>query len=65
MTSFITKALAECRTLEQAIADLRARNALGPRPDVAEMIRHGEAEIRDRMMAARHHDGVHPALTDA
>src|SRR3954470_23422586 len=43
--------------------DLRARNALEPRPERTEMIRHGEAEIRDRMMAARDADTVHPALT--
>src|SRR3954454_20471802 len=43
--------------------DLPAGNALEPRPERTEMIRHGEAEIRDRMMAARDADTVHPALT--
>jgi cytochrome c-type biogenesis protein CcmH/NrfF len=63
MTSFIAKALAERRTLEQAVADLRAGNALELRPEVTEMIRHGEAEIRDRMMAGRYPDAVDPALS--
>ena len=53
MPSFIARALAERRSLEQAIADLRAKNARERRPDVAAMIRHGEAEMRDR---TRHSD---------
>ena len=49
--------------MNKAMVDLRARNALESRPEVTEMIRHGEPEIRDRIMAARYPDAVHPALT--
>jgi len=49
--------------VNKAMVDLRARNALESRPEVTEMIRHGEPEIRDRIMAARYPDAVHPALT--
>lgn len=56
MSSFIAEALAKRRTLEQAIADLRASDALEFRPGIAEMIRHGEAEIRDRRAAVRRPD---------
>ena len=56
MSSFIAEALAKRRTLEQAIADLRASDALEFRPGIAEMIRHGEAEIRDRTLAVRRPD---------
>jgi hypothetical protein len=62
MSNFIAEALAERRTLEQAVADLRASNAVEFRPGIAEMIRHGEAEIRDRRLTARHpelHAGCH------
>ena len=55
MDTFIARALAERRSLEQAIADLRVKHALEPHPDIAEMIRHGEAEMRDR---ARHYGGA-------
>jgi hypothetical protein len=37
------------RTLEQALADLRTRYARNPAPDLAHMIRHGEAEMLDRL----------------
>ena len=48
MASFIDRVLAERRTLEQAVADLRAKHLHEPDRDLAEMIRHGDAEIADR-----------------
>ena len=48
MPSFIDRVLAERRTLEQAVGDIRAKYERERDPDLAEMIRHGEAEILDR-----------------
>jgi hypothetical protein len=48
MGNFIDKVLAERRTLEQALADLRAKYERNHDPDVADMIRYGDAEILDR-----------------
>jgi hypothetical protein len=48
MGTFIDRVLAERRSLEQALADLRAKYEHGRDPDLAHMIRHGEAEILDR-----------------
>jgi len=53
MSSFIERALAERRTLEQAVAELRLRNAREPRPELTEMICKGEAEIQDQSGASR------------
>jgi hypothetical protein len=53
MGNFIDRVLAERRTLEQALADLRAKYDREHDPDVAAMIRYGEAEILDRRRAAR------------
>ena len=49
MQHFIDHYLAERRTLDQAVADLRATYAQDPAPDLANMIRQGEAEILDRV----------------
>ena len=49
MFDFIDHYLAERRTLDQAVADLRATYAQDPAPDLAYMIRQGEAEILDRV----------------
>jgi response regulator RpfG family c-di-GMP phosphodiesterase len=49
MASFIDRVLAERRTLEQALADIRAKHDREPDPDLVNMIRHGEAELLDRM----------------
>ena len=57
MGTFIDRVLAERRSLEQAIADLRAKYERDRDPDLAEMIRHGEAEILDR-------ESRKPALAD-
>jgi hypothetical protein len=48
MDDFIDLLLAERRTLEQALADLRLKYARNPHRDLADMIRQGEAEILDR-----------------
>src|SRR4051812_9495767 len=48
MANFIDRVLAERRTLQEAVADIRAKHDRQPDPDLAEMIRHGEAEILDR-----------------
>ena len=48
MATFIDRVLADRRTLEQAVADIRAKHEREPDPDLADMIRHGEAEILDR-----------------
>jgi hypothetical protein len=53
MDDFITKALAERRSLEEALADLRARYQRRPRPDLAKMIRQFEAEISYRKLTSR------------
>jgi hypothetical protein len=57
MANFIDRVLAERRTLQQALADIRANYARNHDPDLAEMIRHGEAEILDR-------ESGKPALVD-
>ena len=49
MQHFVDQYLAERRTLDQAVADLRATYARNPAPDLANMIRQGEAEILDRV----------------
>ena len=49
MQHFIDHYLAERRTLDQAIADLRATYAQDPTPDLADMVRHGEAEMLHRV----------------
>ena len=46
--NFIASVLIERRTLEQALADLRAKYERGPDPELARMIGHAEAEIADR-----------------
>jgi hypothetical protein len=48
MATFIDRVLAERRTLRQALADLRAKYEKSPDPELADMIRHAEAEILDR-----------------
>jgi hypothetical protein len=48
MATFIDRVLAERRTLEEALADVRAKYEQNRDPDLAHMIRHGEAEILDR-----------------
>jgi hypothetical protein len=48
MATYIDQMLAERRTLQQAVADIRAKYRREPDPDLAEMILHGEAEIIDR-----------------
>jgi hypothetical protein len=48
MATYIDQMLADRRTLQQAIADIRAKNEREHDPDLAEMILHGEAEILDR-----------------
>jgi hypothetical protein len=45
MQDFLTNALAERRSLEKALADLRAKYKHRPSPDLAEMIRKLEQEI--------------------
>ena len=52
MDDFIDQYLAERRTLDQAVANLRATYAWDPDPNLADMIRQGEAEILDRIRAA-------------
>ena len=49
MYDFMDQYLAERRTLDQAIADLRATYAQDPTPDLADMVRHGEAEMLHRV----------------
>ncbi len=53
MDDFFDPFLAELRTLQEAVADLRAKYARTQAPDLANMIRHGEAEIRDRSQPTR------------
>jgi len=48
MGNFIDRVLTERRTLQQALADLRVKYNREHDPDLAAMIRHGEAEILDR-----------------
>jgi hypothetical protein len=48
MATFIDRVLAERRTLQQALADVRVKYERDHDPDLAHMIRHGEAEILDR-----------------
>ncbi len=48
MDDFIAKALAERRSLEKALKDLRAKYERRPSPDLAEMIRQLELEISHR-----------------
>jgi hypothetical protein len=60
MASFIDRVLAERRTLEQALADIRAKHNREPDPDLVDMIRHGEAEILDRRRASPRSN---PAMT--
>jgi phage shock protein A len=51
MDDFIAKALAERRSLEKALKDLRAKYERQPNPDLAEMIRQLEVEISQRGFA--------------
>lgn len=53
MDDFLTKALAERRSLEQALADLRSKYERQPNPDLAKMIRELEAEISYRNAVVR------------
>jgi hypothetical protein len=48
MDDFLTKALAERRSLEEALTDLRAKYQRQPSPDLARMIRELEAEVSYR-----------------
>jgi hypothetical protein len=48
MATFIDRVLAERRTLQQALADVRAKYEREREPDLAQMILHGEAEILER-----------------
>jgi hypothetical protein len=48
MATFIDRVIADRRTLRQALADIRAKYENTGDPDLAEMIRHGEAEITER-----------------
>jgi hypothetical protein len=51
MTTFVDRVLAERRTLQRALADFRAKYEKTPDPELADMIRHAEAEIADRERA--------------
>jgi hypothetical protein len=51
MATFIDRVLSERRTLQQALADIRAKYENIPDPELADMIRHAEAEILDRERA--------------
>jgi hypothetical protein len=57
MATFIERVLSERRTLQQALADIRVRYEKTGDPDLADMIRHAEAEILDRKRRT-------PALVD-
>jgi hypothetical protein len=57
MATFIDRVLAERRTLQQALADIRAKYEKSPDSELADMIRHCQAEILDRERAK-------PALVD-
>ena len=57
MATFIDRVLTERRTLQQALADIRARYEKSHDPDLAKMLQHGEAEII-------HRPGNKPALVD-
>jgi hypothetical protein len=48
MATFIDRVLAERRTLQQALADVRAKYERDHDPDLAQMILYGEAEILER-----------------
>jgi hypothetical protein len=51
MATFIDRVLSERRTLKKALADIRAKYENSPDPELADMIRHAEAEILDRERA--------------
>jgi hypothetical protein len=53
MNDFLAKALAERRSLEEALRDLRAKYERQPSPDLAEMTRQLESEISDRKAVRR------------
>ena len=57
MSEFFKKALAERRSLEQALSDLRARYQRRPDPELAQKIQDLEAEIAYRQ-AARDSQGA-------
>jgi response regulator RpfG family c-di-GMP phosphodiesterase len=56
MATYIDQMLAERLTLQQAVADIRAKYRREPDPDLAEIILHGEAEIIDRTSRPPPHD---------
>jgi hypothetical protein len=45
MPDFLIKNLEECRTLEEALADLEASYEHRPKEELAQMIAHAKAEI--------------------
>lgn len=63
MDDFITKALAERRSLKEALTDLRAKYQRRPSRELAEMIRHVEAEISHREMARRREKQASPDMS--
>ena len=56
MATFIDEVLAERRTLQQAVADLRAKYECDHDPDLGRMVRYGEAEIAERTSGPAPHD---------
>jgi response regulator RpfG family c-di-GMP phosphodiesterase len=56
VATYIDRMLAERRTLQQAVAEIRAKYEREHDPDLAEMIRNGEAEILDRTSRPPPHD---------
>jgi hypothetical protein len=48
MATFIDRVIADRRTLRQALVDIRVKYERTGDPDLAEMIRHAEAEIIER-----------------
>jgi hypothetical protein len=61
MATFIDRVLAERRTLQQAVADLRAKYEHDHDPDLGRMVRYGEAEIAERNWPPEPRDGEAPA----
>ena len=57
MDDFLTRALAERRSLKQALRDLRAKYQSQPSGDLAKMIERLEAEIEHRASARRSNAG--------
>ena len=60
MPGQIDKTLSESRSLEEALADLRAKYDIHPTPELARMIRQLQAEIAERKQLQQEppHDGA-------